>query len=65
MTAPLIPYEFDLATVDLILEGLSHLQYRRVAGVIAQIEGHARATLNPPPAKKKRERKPKAEAPKE
>lgn len=64
MPTPMIPYEFDPATVDLILEGLSHLQYRRVAGAIAQIEQHARATLSPPP-KKKRERKPKAEAPKE
>jgi hypothetical protein len=58
---PMIPYEFDEPTVALILEGLSHLPYRRVAGAIAQIERHARATLNPPPpTKPKRERKPKA-----
>jgi hypothetical protein len=64
MTSPMINYQFDEPTVALILEGLSFLPYRRVAGAIAQIEQHARATLSPPP-KKKRERKPKAEAPKE
>ena len=56
MTSPMIHYEFDESTVALILEGLSHLPYRRVAGAIAQIEQHARVTLNPP--KPKRQRRP-------
>lgn len=50
----LILYEFDEPTVALILEGLSHLPYRRVAGAIAQIEQHARQTLTPPKPKRQR-----------
>lgn len=52
----MISYQFDEPTVALILEGLSHLPYRRVAGAIAQMEQHARQTLNPP-KKPKRQRK--------
>jgi hypothetical protein len=57
-----ISYEFDPPTVDLILEGLSHLPHRRVASVMEQIRAHAVATLNPPPPKK-RKRNPKAAGP--
>lgn len=44
-----IHYEFDVTTVDLIIEGLAKLPYERSAGVIHQIQAHARTTLNPPP----------------
>jgi hypothetical protein len=57
---PLIPFQFDAQTVDLILEGLSHLPYRRSADAINSIAQHARETLNPPkPARKAKPKAPK------
>lgn len=43
-----VHYEFDPATVDLVLEGLAELPYKRVASTIDRIHQHALNTLQPP-----------------
>lgn len=40
-----IPYQFDAATVDLILEGLGKLPHERVRAAIDHIHSHAAKTL--------------------
>jgi hypothetical protein len=41
----LIHYEFDPATVDLLLEGLHHLPHGRVRGTFDSIRDHAEKTI--------------------
>jgi hypothetical protein len=43
-----IPYEFDPATVDTLLEGLDHLPHGRVRRLYDAMRNHALATMNPP-----------------
>lgn len=40
-----IPYEFDTATVNLIIRGLGMLPHDEVANTIAQIRHHAQAEI--------------------
>ena len=44
-----VPFAFDAATVDLVLEGLAELPYKRVAATIQSIHAHALHTLSAPP----------------
>jgi hypothetical protein len=64
MDQPTIPFQFDPATVDLVIEGLSELPYKRVANTILAIATHTRDTLakQREPVKRTRRAKP-AETP--
>lgn len=63
MSQQAIPFMFPPSTVQLIVEGLSELPYKRVASTIEQIVTHANAALQPPapPAPPARRRKPASE----
>lgn len=45
-TEPPIIFQFDVGSVDLILEGLAELQLKRSIGLYNAIKSHTEATLS-------------------
>lgn len=53
----MVPYEFDIATIRLVVRGLGKLPHEEVDATINRIVDHANAVLNPPPVVKPKRKK--------